>query len=282
MKCRVCGSTDLRFHFKVKGWPLHQCNQCKLIQVTNKPSNEQLSSIYSQSYFSHNKYLDKGTLYREFGRRLDILKSYLIDENAKVLDFGCAQADFIDFAMNKYQFWGYDFSQYAIKKAKEKKNIIGERLFSNNEIDSLFENEQFNAVVLWDVLEHLWDIDEIFKKLTYILKPGGYLVLSTPNIDSTVSKLMGKYWAFMTPPEHLSFFTKETFYYISQQHNLKILEWKTKGKWANVGFIFYKIKRVAPLLIPNFLISLFRTKALSKVAVFVPTFDIQYLVFQKL
>lgn len=280
MNCRVCNSDSLEFQYKVKGWPLYRCSQCQLVQVTIKPTCEQLIEIYSKSYFSHSKYIDIKTLYKEYDRRLDILKKYLAD-NSKILDFGCAQADFIEFAADKYQFWGYDFSHYAIQKGKKKNSINPDKLYSGNEFDSLYRKVLFDAIVLWDVIEHLWDIEIVIEKLIFILKPGGYIFISTPNIDANISKILRKYWAFMTPPEHLSFFTRKTFTYISIRYNLKLLEWHTKGKWANVGFILYKSKRIIPYLIPDFIIKLFRTKSLSKIAIFVPTFDIQYLILQK-
>ena len=52
---------------------------------------------------------------------------------------------------------------------------------------------------------------EVGRKLMGHLKPGGYLVLSTPSIDAPIARAMGRYWAFMTPPEHLGFFSGRSF-----------------------------------------------------------------------
>jgi len=59
--------------------------------------------------------------------------------------------------------------------------------------------------------EHLWDPAIVAKDLLQRLSPGEYLFISTPAIDAPVAKVLGKFWAFMTPPEHLSFSLGEVF-----------------------------------------------------------------------
>ena len=87
----------------------------------------------------------------------------------------------------------------------------------------------------------------------------------------------------MTPPEHLSFFSKRSFQELfkEEQSSLEIVKWKTQGKKANIGFIFYKIKRIVPALVPKAIINLFSKGIFRNLSVCVPTGDIQYLVVRK-
>lgn len=92
---------------------------------------------------------------------------------------------------------------------------------------------------------------------------------------------MGKYWHFMTPPEHLSFFNQNSMEFLFQgKHKTEIVEWKTLGKKVNIGFLLYKINRIVPL-VPSFLLKLFDNKRLSSLSIYVPTADIQYVVIRK-
>lgn len=62
---------------------------------------------------------------------------------------------------------------------------------------------------------------------------------------------------------------------------MEIVEWSSKGKWANVGFILYKFNRVSDIKIPDKIINIFQTTFLSKWNIYVPTGDIQYVVLKK-
>jgi SAM-dependent methyltransferase len=139
----------------------------------------------------------------------------------------------------------------------------------------------YDVICAWDVIEHLRNPVPTFQKLMKSLKPGGYLFISTPNIGAFIARILGRYWAFMTPPEHLCFFDKQTMSFITEKHlRAKLMGWHTRGKTVNLGFLLYKINRVVPI-IPLKMLKLFQAPPLSRLAIYVPTGDIQYAVIQK-
>jgi 2-polyprenyl-3-methyl-5-hydroxy-6-metoxy-1,4-benzoquinol methylase len=280
--CRVCQSKELGTFCIAKGWTISVCEKCSFKQVKEKPTSEQLNEIYSKSYFSHNKYKDLQTLEVENLRRLELIKKYVPVDNPNLLDAGCAGGEFLEVAKGYANVWGQDLSDFAIEKAKQKNPELADRLQAAPLEESDFPKESFDVVVMWDVIEHIWEVRQVTEQLLKFVKKDGYLVLSTPNIGAPIARLLKKYWAFMTPPEHLSFFTKNSFHYLFEKElDCQILHWETKGKRANVGFILYKIKRIIPWLIPSSLLNWFQKSFLSKWAIYVPTGDIQYLVIQK-
>lgn len=280
MSCRICKEKTI-LSFNSKGWPLVKCVNCGFLQVDRKPNEAELIEIYSKNYFTHNKYADISTLYKEYTRRLNLVKKY-IPEKAEILDFGCAAADFIKFAEKQYNFTGFDYSKAAIIKAIEDNPDYKGKLFYGDYHELQQVPQQFNAIMLWDVIEHIWDPVEIMTFLSKLIQSKGFVFISTPDIDSFFSKLTGKYWPFMTPPEHLSFFGTRSFKKLVEKTGFKIIYNSSKGKWANVGFIFYKLKRIFPKLVPQAFINFFNKKYTSKLAVYVPTFDVKYVVLQKL
>lgn len=279
MTCRICDSSNLKLHFIVRKWQLVKCLECGYIQVVNKPEKEELEKIYSHSYFSHSKYGDLKTLRREYQRRKKLMLSYL-NNGVSVLDFGCAKADFINFAKNEFVFSGIDYSYDAINIAKRENPELNEKLFTLDQINKL-PDKYFKAVVMWDVIEHLWNPVEILKIILLKTDDNGFIFISSPKPDSFFAKLTGKFWPFLTPPEHLGFFSKQTIRTLAGILNLTVEESFSKGKWVNVGFLFYKLKRIFPNLIPVSLINLFQKKYSSKISIFVPTNDIQYIVLKK-
>lgn len=47
-----------------------------------------------------------------------------------------------------------------------------------------FENETFDAILAGDIIEHIYDIEFFFKECNRILKKGGCLIITTPNLAS--------------------------------------------------------------------------------------------------
>lgn len=244
------------------------------------PTSEEIREIYKPNYFSKDKYADSFSTLTEYQRRLNLMKKY-IPEKSKVLDAGCATGDFVRFSASSYEMWGRDISEHAIAEAKQLSPQIAEHLSSGPLESASYENEMFDAIVLWDVIEHLWQPTDVIKLLNRILKPGGYLFLSTPNAGSLTFQLMKSKWAFMTPPEHLSFFSQQSLTFLLHNiANMKVLYWISKGKWTTFGFLTYKIGRI----FKGWYVSFLKTVAavgFAKIPLYIPTGDVAYMVARK-
>jgi predicted SAM-dependent methyltransferase len=60
------------------------------------------------------------------------------------------------------------------------------------------------------VIEHLHRPKETLQKINRILKPGGKLIVSTPNFGSLAALIFKSYWFTTDSPRHLFLFTAET------------------------------------------------------------------------
>jgi len=70
--------------------------------------------------------------------------------------------------------------------------------------------ESFDLIVGWMVLEHLHDPIGGLIKLSEWAKPGAWLVLSVPNVESLEFRLFKQRWYPLHLPNHLYHFTPET------------------------------------------------------------------------
>lgn len=278
LNCRLCKSKDIFVKYKVNDWKVGCCRKCGFWQVLEKPKNQELFEIYNTKYFKRGKYIikDKATDL-ENKRRISWLKQNGLKKGARILDIGCATGGFIKMARNQFDTWGLDISEFAVERARLNNPGISQQIKAGRIEELKFPDNFFDCIVLWDVIEHLWDPLRTVSKLVKILKPGGMLTISTPNIGAPSAFLMGKHWHFMTLPEHLCFFNKNTINYLFKMTGLTPLNWMTQGKWVNLGFLLYKIKKTFPKLIPtNFVAWIQKKDNLAKIALYIPIGDVQY------
>jgi SAM-dependent methyltransferase len=73
-----------------------------------------------------------------------------------------------------------------------------------------FPDQSFDAVTLNQVIEHVHDPVSLIRECLRILKPGGKLVLATPNIESFGHQIFGRNWSHLDSPRHLMLFSMKT------------------------------------------------------------------------
>lgn len=279
--CRLCSSEDLDLHFEVRGCVLDRCRACGFVQVRDRPTAEELHAIYSAGYFAKSKYDDEFAQRRENQRRVALLGGAGVPRGGHVLDVGCATGDFLGAAADRYDVWGLDVSAFATQLARERVPAFAHQIFTGFIEDQTLPDQFFDAIVMWDVVEHIWDPRAVLRRLVQHLRPGGTLILSTPDIGAPTARLMRTRWAFMTPPEHLGFFNRASLRrLLDEQLGLRTTSSTASGKWANLGFLAYKLRRVFPV-VPEALVERVQRSPLGRASVYVPTGDIRYVTARK-
>ena len=71
-------------------------------------------------------------------------------------------------------------------------------------------SDLFDVVVMFEVIEHLFDPRLVLEQVQRLLRPGGTLVLSTPNFNALSRFALGNSWAVLSPAEHLYYFTRDS------------------------------------------------------------------------
>ena len=180
------------------------------------PSTERISNLYQEEYYQLKK--SKNVLgYRSYEKQKDILLPYfnkrlrqidkLRDEKkGKLLDIGCAEGFFLEIAKKDgWEVFGIDISEYAIKALK-KKGIKGHL---GNLKNAKFRNNTFDAVTIFQTIEHDSNPVSLLKEIHRILKPGGMILLTTPGQKGLLINLLGKKWHGWQVEGHLLWFNKK-------------------------------------------------------------------------
>ncbi len=78
-------------------------------------------------------------------------------------------------------------------------------------VESLSERPgSLDAATLYHVIEHVYDPVQVLSDVHRLLKPGGRVVIVTPNMFSLASRIYGRHWRGLEPPRHLQLFTRDS------------------------------------------------------------------------
>ncbi len=193
--------------------------------ITNpQPSFEKLPSYYeSVNYISHtdgNKSLFE-KMYQfvktiALKNKLKLINSQ--SSKGKILDIGAGVGDFLAVAKNDgWETFGTEPSDKA-KAIAIKKGVS----FVDNL--SQLENNSFDIITMWHVLEHVPDLENQIAQLKRLLKPSGTILIAVPNFNSFDANYYGKFWAAFDIPIHLWHFSKTAIKKLFAVQNLELVK----------------------------------------------------------
>jgi len=173
-----------------KEWGRHvRCKNCHLIYMNPMEKVSKTNEYYYKAKNTHAPTIRECYL-RTAKSQVRLIQKYASGTN--LLDIGCAQGFFL-FSASKagYTTRGIEISQdaaaYAIKE-------FGLDVEAKPFEELRFPESSFDVVTLWQVLEHVPYPLTVLKEVYRILKPGGLVVASTPNIESIPAKILRKKW----------------------------------------------------------------------------------------
>lgn len=191
-----------------------KCQTCGLIFQNPRPTLQEIGQYYPPEYESYADHsfdqnipwlLKKAYAYGIKKRTRVVTRK---KKTGRILDVGCATGSFL-LGMKELPGWdvfGVEINPHAANIARENQLDV----FTGTLEDAQFPNAGFDAVTLWDVLEHLHDPNSSISEIHRILKPDGILVIRVPNIASRDAKWFGSTWAGWDSPRHLFVFSPDT------------------------------------------------------------------------
>jgi hypothetical protein len=98
-------------------------------------------------------------------------------------------------------------------------------------------NELYDAITLWDTLEHIGDLSEFSNTVNRLLKPGGYWFFSTPNTNSFEWTVMGTEHVQILPPGHINLFNPKSAECLLKRHGFEVVEIQTPNGSLDVSYV---------------------------------------------
>jgi len=173
-------------------------------------------------------------------READYLRFMTLGDEptGKLLDVGCGGGRLLN-RMKKHgwQVEGTDFDEQAAQRVASRYGIkahVGDLPQCGLPADS------FDAIVMSQAIEHLYDPKATLRECLRILKPGGLLVMTTPNAHSIGATEFGASWRGWEAPRHLHLFTVESLRNLTQQSGFEIAEATT---YSAGSAVVYRVSR---------------------------------------
>jgi SAM-dependent methyltransferase len=213
VSCPLCGDgREARHVLRAHGTDLVRCRRCRLVRIDPMPEAEALLAQYDGGYFADGArgyvdYVADEAVYRaEFRRRLRVIRA--AGGRGVLLDVGCASGALLaEAGALGFDARGLEPAEDMARRAAER---TGRPVHAGSLDDALLAPVSFDVVTLFDVLEHVPDPVRALRKLRIALRPGGLLALTVPDFGGWWARLAGARWPFITPWEHVLYFTRRT------------------------------------------------------------------------
>ena len=136
------------------------------------------------------KYPEEEEVYQTLRGRLR--KAFVIEKisrfNGSILDVGCNRCIYLS-AYSGGERFGIDISFNILKKTRSSNEF--NLTVADAECLTCFKKESFDNVLCSEVLEHCLDPQAVLNSIYYVLKPGGFALVTTPNFNRHRPKWIG-------------------------------------------------------------------------------------------
>lgn len=222
------------------------CAVCNHAFVADDLANDDLVEYYSSNIKYHEGYEDDLRKQRFPGSRSDAIKYLSLIQSAldesrgpiTFLEVGAGWAYASRFASSIG--WSVDAIEYSPECIASLSRVLpSQSVIHKGSFESFCEltRNTYDAILMSQVLEHALDPAQWLSNAYLLLRPGGCLVVAVPQFKG-IYGFLGIRDPYITPPEHLNFFTRRSLQLLANRKGFEVL--RVTG-YSRVPF--YNIKR---------------------------------------
>lgn len=236
--CPACKSNQIEQQLAAKDYTVSsemfsvwECSNCSLRFTQDVPNAQAIAPYYqSSAYVSHSD-TKEGLINRLYHavraitlkRKLKLVVNYTRLNKGSLLDIGAGTGAFCNTMKDAdWQVTGLEPDSNARDIAQRKFNL------ALQPADGIYElpANQFDAITMWHVLEHVHDLHGYLEKFSTILKPEGKVFIAVPNYTSYDAQYYKTYWAAYDVPRHLYHFSPKSMEILAESKGFAVKAFK--------------------------------------------------------
>ena len=257
-ECPVCDSTRAQVHLHGADHSLAandfgssrqgtgfgavlRCPDCGFGFSRLRPGEDRLAALYREMDIGVYEAETPGRE-RTARRHFDIVSRHV--SPGGLLDVGCASGLFLSLAVDAgWEAVGVEPCRTLCGKAQERLGARADvRCLTLQEAD--FPPSSFDAITLWDVLEHVPEPVDFLARCRHLLRPSGAVFVNVPDIDSLQARLFGSRWPLLLP-EHLNYFNRESLRLCGEKAGLEQTAVGRRPAAFSIGYVFRRLSQHA-------------------------------------
>lgn len=223
-----------------KSVDLWQCENCGHVFVIDESFIKEATQSYQDGPVDElylREKMGRARAVKKYLKKLEKIRG----EQGYLLDVGCYAGLFLAEAKrNGWRTEGVEYSLEAIKKARELFGIETIRQGKIEEVVNTIEQETFDVVTMFDVIEHLTQPDLVISGIYNKMKSGGLLLISTPDISSLAARFKRHNW-YSIVPSHLHYFSQKSLAGLLNRNNFEIIDRSWQTRYFSLDYIFYRL-----------------------------------------
>jgi 2-polyprenyl-3-methyl-5-hydroxy-6-metoxy-1,4-benzoquinol methylase len=194
-----------------------------MLITSPQPDENNLGKYYeSEDYISHTD--NKRSLFEKayhivkniaLKNKLNLINSEN-PQKGRILDIGSGTGDFLLTA--KENGW----NTVGVEPSDRAKSIAIKKGISFVEKISDLENNSFDVITMWHVLEHVPNLEFQIQELKRLLKPTGTLIVAVPNFKSFDANHYKTFWAAYDVPIHFWHFSKKAIQSLFEKVDMRL------------------------------------------------------------
>jgi 2-polyprenyl-3-methyl-5-hydroxy-6-metoxy-1,4-benzoquinol methylase len=237
-QCPICADNNITFYTEKFGYNMDRCGVCSQVFCNPMPCQAQLESYYNgpmkkfENQFFNESFEQRIPI---FSYRIEVMKKYL--SAGDLLDIGSAIGIFIEALKRADSLVSINCCEPSLDACEKLKHRFPNVNLFNCWLQDMPTNKKYDAITLWDTLEHIVELDLFCEKIFSLLKPGGYWFFSTPNLDSFEWEVAGRSHVQLLPPGHVNLFNGLNIGTLLEKFGFDLVEYQTPNGSLDVSYI---------------------------------------------
>jgi SAM-dependent methyltransferase len=244
-RCLVCGGEGVLWT-QGRGREMLRCAACGFAWVAQGLARTSTGeSIYEsdQPIFAteHDYYLDETAVDAARAKRDWVAR--FVPQGGRLLDVGANYGHFLQQVQDRFDAVGIEPSAAVVAWGREHLGVALEQ--GSIEADNPAYIRRFDAITLFDVIEHLPDPRAALERCRRYLKEDGHLLLTTPDTGSIAARLLGTHWYYIDIVEHISLFSAANLTRLLGECGFHVVERRTFGRTYRLSYIERRLRQLS-------------------------------------